>query len=172
MALTAATQISQGSNCSQFTVTDSSNYGGSDPKANISSRVLVVFKSDGTVFTTINFSYALYPSDSVVITGLDKDYSFLVIMTLTPLVPVLGSVYVANNDFALKCYTMTGFYQRMKNASLQPYYERNKNFTTDTFNILMDADVAVAAAASQDISSAQLLLDTAAKIQSSFPMPY
>ena len=172
MALTAATQISQGSNCTQFTVTDTSNYGGSDPKGNISSRILTVFKDDGTVFTTINFSYALYPTDSVTISGLDKDYAFNVVMTLTPIVVQSGSVYVANNDFSLKCYTMSNFLQRMKLASLQPYYERNKNFTTDTFNILMDADVAVAAAATGDIASGQILLDTAAKIEALNPIPY
>jgi len=175
---TASLQISQSGDCDRFTVTDASSYS-SESKGTFSARSLIVYRADGTVYrqpgqTTdaISFGYAQYPTDSINILGLDSDQAFTVVMSCTSNAPQAGSTYAATTRFALTCFTMSAFYDRHKKQAIQPRYEQNNNYVTDTHRLLVEKEGAVRAASNGDIMSAQLALDRAKKIIDNNKIPY
>lgn len=179
MALLASISVAQGSDNSTFTITDGSNYGGSDPKGNISSRQLILHKSDGSVYRQpdqltdeIDFSYASYPGDEIEILGLTKDLALSATMVLTPVASQTGSVYTVTVKFAVVGYTETAIYERCKKQAIQPRYEKDKAYTNDTHRLVVESRNAVVAAASNDIAGAQLSLDRAYRIIQDNKLPY
>lgn len=172
MAITAALTLSQGADKTKFTVADSTPYGGGEPRSSFTGRTITVYKSDGTVLGTYDFSYAAYPSDQIEVTGLDKDLSVTVNMAITPGSVVSGSVYTAQAIKTLTGYSMGYFFDRMKNVSAQPRLELNNSFMLDTYKILMFSDAAVQAGLDSDTESAQLSLDRARNIELYNPKPY
>jgi len=175
---TAAIQISQGANCNEFTIADASSYA-TESKGSFSSRQLIIYKSDGSIFRgagqtsdVINFDFATYTSDSITIQGLDVDYSFYVLMTLVSSNPQVGSVYTAGTKFALTCYTMSAFYDRAKKQSIDPRYELNRDYVTDTHRLLVEKKAAENAASVGDIVSAQLALNRARRVIVNNKIPY
>lgn len=179
MPLIAAISISQGANISQFTITDASNYGGSDPKANFSARKLILYKSDGTVYRQpgqltdeIDFDFGAYPTDQITITGLIRDLALSATMILTPVVSQPGSTYSITTKFALVGFTMTALYERQKELSIEPRYESNTQFVTDSYRLLLEAETAIVAASANDITGSQLCLDRANRIITDNRIPY
>lgn len=179
MPLTAAISVSQGSDNTQFTITDTSNYGGSDPKTNISARQIILYKADGTVYRQpdqtadeIDFSFGSYPDDTITIEGLEKDLALSATMVLTPVASQSGSAYSVTSKFAVTGFTRTAFYERQKKQALQPRYEKNTQYITDNHRLLLEADSAENAAAADDIAGAQLALDRAYRITQYNQIPY
>lgn len=172
MAINASISISQGVSADQFIVTDTTNLGSEA----ITARTLVIYKADGSIYrkpgqTTdaLNFSPATYPSNQIVIDGLDKDYAFSVVMTLTPSIVVSGSVYTVTTKFALVGYTMTAFYKRMQKINTNIRNQYSMTFVHDTAMQRLQAIVAVKAAAANNIERAQIALDKAKRINDQTP---
>lgn len=179
MAISAAITTTQGADKTTFTINDVTPYAGGDSKSNFSARTLIIYKNTGAVYRqpgqvvdTIDFSYGTYPGDSITITGLDKDYAFTIIMTITPIVPVSGSIYTVTVKTALTGYTISAERERWKKSADDPRLEKNQDYLSDTFRLLVERDNAVVAAAANDITSAQLALDRAGKIISLNKLPY
>jgi hypothetical protein len=179
MALTATLSVSQADDKSEVIISDLSNYSSTDVKGNFTSRNLILYKSDGTVFRgegqisdTINFSFAGYPSDSITISGVDRDYALTAVMTLAPIVVVSGSIYTATTKFALTGYVREARFTRCKKQAVQPRLEMNPQYLNDTYRLRLEQDLAIEAAAQGDVTSAQLALDRAAKIIANNPVPY
>ncbi len=172
MPISALITASQGSDKTKITIVDATPYSVPDNKANFSARTLVLYKSDGTVYSTIDFSYASYPSDTIDITDLDKDYAFSIVMTLAPISSQVGSVYSVSLKKAFTGYALTALRERMQKCVEQERYEKNRDFITDTFSILLNTKAAETAISDNDIESAQLALTRAKKIAFTNRIPY
>jgi hypothetical protein len=178
MAIAASFTVSQGADKTKFSIQDTTPYSGEELKESFTSRSLILYKADGTVFrqpgqTTdeIDFNFNDYPTDVIEITGLDQDYAFRILLTIVPVVTQSGSLYTATVKTALNGYTMSAFFERMHRQSLYPRMEKNDSYNADTHRILMNAEHAVKAAAADDISAAQQSLDRARRIIK-IPIPY
>lgn len=180
MPLVAATKIIQGGNCDQFVIEDISNYSeAGEPQSGFSQRKLIIYKADGTVYRKpgqltdeLDFAYADFPSNQITIDGLTRDFAFHVIMELTPVLPISGSVYTVDHKFALVCFTNGYLVERVKKMQNNRRYEENQNFATDTYRISTVLDSAVIMAAGDDLNSAQTELDRAREIYINSPLPY
>lgn len=168
MAITAALTITQGTDASKITLTDATDYT-SEPIGGMTSRTVVITKSDGTTLGTYTFSGTDLTKE---VTDLTKDLSIKAVFTIVPAVVVGGSTYTDTVYQSITGYSMQNFYARHKKLSLNQRLENNKDYTNDTFRILMEVDAAVNSATVEDIAGAQLCLDRAAKIISNNKIPY
>ena len=87
MPFTTSISLTQGADCSQFTVTDTSTYN-LEATGTFSLRKLTIQKSDGTYLTVgsttyNNWTWAFASGNTIRITGLDKDYAYTATLTLT-----------------------------------------------------------------------------------------
>lgn len=178
MAIAASFSVSQGTDKTKFSIQDTTPYSGEETKEAFTSRSLIIYKADGTVYRqpgqsadTIDFNFNDYPDDTIEITGLDLDYAFRILLTIVPIVTISGSLYTATVKAALTGYTMSAFFERMHRQSLYPRMEKNDSYNADTHRILMNSEHAVKAAAADDISAAQQALDRARRIIKN-PIPY
>jgi len=140
--LTAAITLSQDTVCTQFTVTDATDYT-DEPTVSMTSRLLTLYKS-----------------------------AFNVVMTIAPIVAQGGSTYTIAAMTALVCYIRTNLSERAKRQSEDPRYENNVIFTNDTHRITIERDSAANAVSMVDIESAQLCLSRAKKIIDNGKIPY
>lgn len=168
MAITATLTITQGTDASVITLNDGTNYT-VETIGSMTSRTVVITKSDGTTLGTYTFAGTDLTKE---VTGLTKDYSLKAVFTIVPGTVVSGSVYTATVYQSITGYTMQNFYARHKKMALNQRLENNKDFTTDTFRILVEKDAADNAAGLEDIAGAQLCLDRAGRIISNNKIPY
>lgn len=169
MPITANFTITQGTDNSKFTVTDTTNYSGGELVGAMTNRQVAFYKSDGTLLGT----YVFNGSDlTLEVEDLTKDLALKGMMTLTPGTPVGGSVYTKTNYVAVTGYNMTAFYQRHSKMANNPRLEVNRDYTLDTYRIDMELTAAAAAIAAEDIVSAQFSLDRAKKIVDTNRIPY
>lgn len=169
MAITANFTITQGTDNSKITLTDTTNYGGGEVVDEMASRTIILYKSDGTALGTYTFGQEELTVD---VTGLTKDYALKGIFTITPGTPVNGSVYTKTKYAALTGYSMTAFYNRHSKMANNPRLESNRDYTTDNYKILMEVKAAEASIGAEDTVSAQLCLDRVKKITDVNKMPY
>lgn len=159
MPITASFTASQSSDCSTFQITDTTNYSAPETKAAMTSRYLYLYNADGTLYRTINFAYATYPSDVVTITGIDKDYAFTVNMEITPASPVVGSVYTASKVVALVCYSKVAFFERQNKMVVEPSLLNNTEYLKDSMKIVLGIEAAKNAEADTDVLNSQNAID-------------
>lgn len=168
MAITATLTITQGTDASVITLNDGTDYT-VETIGSMVSRTVVITKSDGTTLGTYAFAGTDLTKE---VTGLTKDYALKAVFTIVPGAVIGGSVYEATTYQAITGYTMQNFYARHKKLSLNQRLENNKDFTLDTFRILMEKDAAVNGANLEDLTGSQLCLDRAGKIISNNKIPY
>jgi len=122
MPLTANFTASVSSDCKTLSITDTStaNYNGET----ITSRSLSYANSQG-IITTVNFPIVLGVGDVYNIT-LINDIVYDIILTLTPLVVVTGSVYTNEQIIASACNAI-----KFRDLTIQ-----NELLTRDTKNVL------------------------------------
>lgn len=169
MAITAALTITQGTDASAITLTDTTVYSVGETIASMTSRTVVITKSDGTTLGTYVFSGV---ETTKLVSDLTKDYCLKSVFTIVPPSIVSGSTYVATVYSSVTGYSMQAFYARHKKLSLNQRLENNKDYTNDTFRILMEVDAATNAATLEDIAGGQLCLSRAQKIISNNIIPY
>lgn len=159
MPITASFTASQSSDCTTFQVTDTTNYSAPETKAAMTNRYLYLYNADGTLYKTVNFAYATYPSDVVTITAIDKDYAFTINMEITPASPVVGSVYAASKVVALTCYSKVAFFERQNKMVIEPSLLNNTDYLKDSMKIVLDIEAANNAAADTDVLNSQNAID-------------
>lgn len=159
MPITASFTASQSSTCSTFQITDTTNYSAPETKAAMTSRYLYIYKADGSLYKTVNFSYATYTTDIITITDIDQDYGFTVNMEITPASPVVGSVYTASRVVALVCYSKVAFFERQNKMVIEPSLLNNTEYLKDSMKIVLDIEAAKNAEADTDVLNAQNAID-------------
>lgn len=146
-----------------FELQDTSNYGGSDPKANISIRTLSILQSDGTALPNypnpIAFAYS--GGDVFTISGLTQDLALKITLSLTPIVNNAGSVYTGEIDIATQRFLQQGEFniQVQKNNSTMPLSAyANSIYRNNTMDIIIEAENAQTALLYSDFTGSQTSL--------------
>jgi hypothetical protein len=172
MPFTTAFTVTQGADCSQFTVNDTSDYS-TEGTGTFANRKLTIQKSDGSYLTIGNTVYNQYVwafgSNSLNINGVDannnpyiaQDYSFLITLTHTSNAPQGGSVYTKQNTAVLTCYTMSGFYTFANKMSINTSLEKDYKFVKDVMRLFIEQESAKKAGTDGDFQSSQACLDRA-----------
>lgn len=169
MAITANFTLTQTTDNSKITVTDTTVYDGGEPIASMVSRVITLYKSDGTILATAPF---VGTNLTLEISGLTKDYALKAVFVITPPSVVGGSVYLKTIYQAMLGYSMTGFYSRHLRQMVNLRLEANSAYQLDNYKILMEAEAAEQASLVEDIASAQYCLDRIFKIYTTNNLPY
>jgi hypothetical protein len=159
MPITAAFTASQSADCTTFQITDTTNYAAPEGKGVMASRFLYIYKSDGSLYKAINFSYVTYPTDIVTITDVDKDYAFTIKLEITPSTPVSGSVYSFSRLVTLVCYSKVALFERVNKMTIDPALINNNDFLRDSMKIVIDIEAAKNAESDSDILGSQNALD-------------
>lgn len=154
--------ITQGADCSQFTINDTSTYN-VEATGTFSSRKLTIQKSDGTFLTVGSTVYNQYVwafgSNTLVFTGLDKDYAYNVNLTLTSTSPQPGSIYTKTEYAVLVCYIMSAFYTNSHKMSINIGLEKDYRFVKDVMRLFIEQESAKKAGIDADLGAAQACLD-------------
>lgn len=98
--------------------------------------------ADGSITsspTSINFSFAGYPSDEIEI-PITQDYGFNIVMTLTPTTPQPGSTYVMISVVGLKGFLEAFAQQKQQGVQAQMALENDKNYKENLGNLYMEID--------------------------------
>ena len=169
MPITANFTITQGTDNSKITLTDTTIYDGGEPVGSMTSRTIILYKSDGTALGTYTFTGS---NLTVQVSDLAKDYALRGVFTIVPPSVVGGSTYTVTRYAAVTGYSMTAFYNRHNRMAVNPRLEVNRDYVTDNYKILMEVKAAQAAVAQEDTVSAQLCLDRAKKIIDTNKLPY
>jgi hypothetical protein len=159
MPITAAFTATQSADCTSFQITDTTNYAAPEVKGVMTSRYLYIYKSDGSLYKTINFAYATYPTDIVTITDVDQDYAFTVLLEITPTTPVVGSIYSLSKVVTLVCYSKVALFERVNKMTIEPALVNNNDFLRDSMKIIIDIEAAKNSEADNDILSSQNAID-------------
>ena len=164
MPFTTAFTVTQGADCSKFTVNDTSDYT-TEGTGTFSSRKLTIQKSDGTYLvvgaTTYNQYVWPFGTNSIELSGLGQDFSFLITLTHTSNAPQGGSVYTKQNTAVLTCFTMSGFYTFAYNMAINPSLEKNYKYVKDVMRLFIEQESAKKAGVDGDFQSSQACLDRA-----------
>jgi hypothetical protein len=159
MPITAAFTASQSADCTTFQITDTTNYASPEVKGVMISRYLYIYKSDGSLYKTINFAYSTYPTDVITITDIDKDYAFTVSLEITPTTPVVGSVYSLSKVVTLVCYSKVALFERVNKMTIEPALINNNDFLRDSMKVVIDIEAAKNSESDNDILGSQNALD-------------
>jgi hypothetical protein len=159
MPITAAFTASQSADCTTFQITDTTNYSAPETKGAMTSRYLYIYKSDGSLYKTINFAYATYPTDVITISDIDQDYAFTVSLEITPATPVVGSVYSLSKVVTLVCYSKVALFERVNKMTIESALVNNNDFLRDSMKIVIDIEAAKNAEADNDILNSQNAID-------------
>ena len=159
MPITAAFTASQSADCTTFQITDTTNYAAPETKAAMTSRYLYLYKSDGSLYKSINFSYITYPTDVITITDIDQDYAFTVSLEITPASPVVGSVYSLSKVVTLVCYSKVALFERVNKMTIEPALVNNNDYLRESMKIVIDIEAAKNAEADNDILGSQHAID-------------
>jgi hypothetical protein len=176
--------VTQGSDCSSFTVNDTSDYT-VEGTATFTNRKLSIQKSDGTYLiigaTVYNeYVWPFASGNSITFTGvdqynkpyIDKDYSFLITLKHTPIASQSGSVYTKVSTVSLVCYTLSGFYTFSHNMAINPSLEKNYKYVKDVMRLYIEQESAKKAAIDGDFQSSQSCLDRAKYIVDNLTLGY
>jgi hypothetical protein len=155
-------------NPATFILQDQSNYAAPDSKANISSRTVTILQSDGTALpgytNPIPFPYS--GGDSLSITGLTKDLALQIIMTLVPISPQGGSVYVSETDIATERFLQQGLFniQVQRLNIIQPSSFADQQYRINSIDLIIEGQNAQTGVLYTNYTGAQLALNRSQNI--------
>ena len=165
--------ITQGGDCSEFQINDTSTYD-VEGTGTFTSRKITIQKSDGSYLkvgeTTYNeYVWPFASGNTLELSGVDQynvpyisqDYSFLITLALTSSSPQSGSVYTKQNTAVLVCYTMSGFYSFSNKMAINPSLEKDYKFVKDLMRLWIEQESAKNAAIDGDFQSSQSALNRA-----------
>lgn len=184
MPFILAFTVTQGADCSAFTVNDTSDYS-VETTGTFTSRRITIQKSDGTYLkigatTYQNYTWAFASGNSISFSGvdaylkpyIDTDYSFLITITNTPVSAQPGSVYTKTSVAPLVCYTMSGFYTFAYKMALNPSLEKDYKFVKDVMRLWIEQESAKKSAIDGDNPASQSCLDRAKYIIDNLTIGY
>ena len=172
MPFTTSIAVSQGADCSQFVVTDTSTYN-IEANGTFSSRKLTIMKSDGTYLKINGVTYNQYvwpfaAGNTITFSGvdsttnnsyIDKDYAFNITLALTSSSPQAGSVYTKTELIVLVCYIMSSFFSNTNKMAISPGLEKDYKFVKDVMRLFLEQESAKKAGIDGDIGASQSCLD-------------
>jgi len=184
MPFSTSFTVTQGGDCSEFSINDTSSYD-VEATGTFSSRKLSIQKSDGTylkVGATTYFEY-VWPfvdgntitfsgSDDKNVPYINQDYSFFIKLELTSTSPQAGSVYIAENASVLTCYTLSGFYDFAHLMAVNTSLEKNYKYVKDVMRLWIEQESAKKAAIDGDFQSSQSCLNRAKDIIDNLTVGY
>ncbi len=184
MPFTTSISITQGADCSQFTITDSSTYN-VEGTGTFSARKLTIQKSDGSYLKIGARTYNQYvwpfaDGNSIVISGVDDknipylptDYALSITLALTSTSPQVGSVYTKAELPVFVCYTMSAFFSNTYKMSIDNGLEKDYKFVKDVMRLFLEQESAKKAGSDGDIGAAQGCLDRAKQISDALKIGY
>lgn len=169
MPFTAEFEVEQDISGSPLLIRDISDYT-TEGKGTFSARTLTLYLADGSTMladgsitttpTSINFSFAGYPSDEIEI-PITQDYGFNIVLTLTSTDPQSGSTYVALSVVGLKGHLEAFAQQKQQGTQAQMALENDKNYKENLGNLYMEIDNIENSALYSVLSSIQNAIDRA-----------
>jgi hypothetical protein len=184
MPFTTAFTVTQGGDCSQFAVNDTSTYN-IEASGTFSARKVTIQLSDGSYLKVGNTTYNEYvwpfaSGNTLTLSGVDEknnpyiaqDYSMLITLTLTSNAPQPGSVYTKQNTAVLTCYTMSGFYTFANKMAVNPSLEKDYKFVKDVMRLWIEQESAKNAGIDGDFQSSQASLNRAKYIIDNLTIGY
>jgi len=176
MPFLSAFTVTQGADCSQFTVNDTSDYT-VEGTGTFTARKLTIQKSDGSYLTVgaVTYNQYVWPfasGNSIVFTGNTLDYSLTVTLAHTSSSPQPGSVYTKTSVAPLVCYTLSGFYTLSYKMAINPSLEKNYKFVKDVMRLWIEQESAKKSAIDGDSPASQACLDRAQYIIDNLTIGY
>lgn len=163
--------VSQGADCSQMTIVDTSTYN-LEATGTFTARKLTIRKSDGTYLkigdTTYNeYVWPFSAGNTILLSGvnekniayIDKDYAFNITLALTSSSPQSGSIYTKTELAVLVCYIMSSFFSNSNKMALNPSLEKEYRFVKDVMRLFIEQESAKKAGIDGDIGASQSCLD-------------
>ena len=176
MPFLSAFTVTQGADCSQFTVNDTSDYT-VEGTGTFTARKLTIQKSDGSYLTVgaVTYNQYVWPfasGNSIVFTGNTLDYSLTVTLAHTSSSPQPGSVYTKTSVAPLVCYTLSGFYTLSYKMAINSSLEKNYKFVKDVMRLWIEQESAKKSAIDGDSAASQACLDRAQYIIDNLTIGY
>jgi len=184
MPFLSAFTVTQGADCSQFTVNDTSDYT-VEGTGTFTARKLTIQKSDGSYLKIGNTTYNQYvwpfaAGNSITFSGVDQyykpyidaDYSFLITLAHTPAAAQPGSIYTKTSTAPMVCYTLSGFYNFSYKMAINPSLEKDYKFVKDVMRLWIEQESAKKAALDGDPPASQACLDRAKYIIDNLTVGY
>lgn len=184
MPFTTSMSITQGADCSQFVISDTSTYN-VEGTGTFSLRKITIQKSDGSYLKIGNTTYNQYTwpfgnGNTLTLNGVDdknvpyipQDFAFLVTLALTSSSPQGGSVYTKTESVVLVCYTLSAFYTNASKMAINPGLEKDYKFVKDVMRLYMEQESAKKAGMDGDFQSSQSCLNRAKYIIDSLKIGY
>lgn len=176
MPFILAFTVTQGADCSQFAVNDTSDYS-VETTGTFTARRLTIQKSDGTYLvvgatTYQNYLWPFASGNTINFTGLGSDLSFVVTITNTPAAAQPGSVYTKTSVAPLVCYTLSGFYTFAYKMAINPSLEKDYKFVKDVMRLWIEQESAKKSAIDNDNPASQSCLDRAKYIIDNLTIGY
>lgn len=177
--------ITQGADCSQFVITDTSSYN-VEATGTFSARKLTILKSDGTYLKVNGVTYNEYVwpfaagntltlsgTDSTTNTAfIDKDYAFNITLALTSTTPQSGSIYTKTQLAVFVCYIMSSFFSNNNKMALSPLLEKDYKFVKDVMRLFLEQESAKKAGIDGDLGAAQACLDRGKYVSDALKIGY
>jgi hypothetical protein len=169
MSFVAQFSVSQSADSSSLTIVDTSNYT-SEPKSTFTSRVLYLYKVDGTAVrfpstsTTDGINFPFSGGDSITITGFTQDFCLRIEMVLTSSNPQSGSIYTATNVITMIGYTSNALLNAAQLLATNPIRLTDSIFTDSLVQLQREKVTATIAGSYADQFSSQAALDRANQI--------
>jgi hypothetical protein len=165
MPLTATFELTQGTDCTVATLTDTTDYSTENvPAQPGATRNVTVDYPDGTT-TTTNFPYVDGTGDTFSISSLTKDFCLLITMTIEPDTIDPDSNYVAQEYKVLTCNTDACFNDKASNLEINLCsVPCNEGLLCSMTKISEYKEAAYGAATVGDQTSAQTFLDACTSI--------
>lgn len=172
MPFVTSLSVTQGADCSQFTINDTSTYN-VEGTGTFSSRKLTIQKSDGSYLKINGTTYNQYvwpfaSGNTLLISGvdsttntpyIDKDYGYNITLTHTSTNPQGGSVYTKTELIVLVCYLMSSFFSNSNKMALNPSLEKDYKFVKDVMRLYIEQESAKKAGIDGDLGASQACLD-------------
>ncbi len=177
--------ITQGADCSQFVITDTSSYN-VEATGTFTARKLTILKSDGTYLKVNGITYNQYvwpfaSGNTITFSGLDtvtntnyidKDYAFNITLALTSSSPQSGSVYGKTELTVFVCYIMSSFFSNNNKMALSPSLEKDYKFVKDVMRLFLEQESAKKAGIDGDLGAAQSCLDRGKYVSDALKIGY
>ena len=184
MPFTTSISLTQGADCSQFIITDTSSYN-VEATSTFSARKLTILKSDGTYLKVgaITYNQYVWPfaaGNSITISGvddknvayIDKDYAFNITLALTSTSPQSGSIYTKTELVVLICYIMSAFFSNANKMAINTGLEKDYKFVKDVQRLFIEQESAKKAGIDGDLGASQACLDRGKYISDALKIGY
>ncbi len=145
MAFTGTLSVSQSSDFTSLTITDTSSYS-SEPQGNFSTRRVYLYKIDGTTLvpsgtTTSYIDFPFGLGSSITITGvLNTDYALLINGVWVCNSPQPGSTYTSSGVYGFDNYLQQFYSGQISNLSDNPSVLNDTNWYTDLSKLQTELD--------------------------------